>query len=303
MRKNVQKHGLSPRSTAQPRPLRAVPYAGIAVAVLFLLIQVHPRCASAEWYTEAELSASHDDNVNLAADKDDRKYDVSETAHVLVGRHIQLGGTTGIEFSAEVKDAVYSRYEGLDHQEAGLTLSVKQKTGMGSFVPWFRVFGSAAYTDYRESPRSGSYVSGGAEAGERLSERLFGQVGYRYETTTARNQVFDSRESIFSVRGRYLLTETSQVFLSYGAGHGSNVLTEGVAPGYIPSSDEIMIDTFGAPMVTYHVSTRIQTMSAGVVKELDRNWSLSLGFDYYEVHAEGERYPRDMYSGRVVFAY
>ncbi len=99
--------------------------------------------AHAEWFTEADIRAVYDDNVNLAANKQNRKSDASLQSSASFGHYSQLADSTGLAVSAEAKYIDFARFGGLDNLEAGLTASIKYKWGLGSYAPWIRVFGSA----------------------------------------------------------------------------------------------------------------------------------------------------------------
>lgn len=275
-----------------------------AALLLFLALFFVSREACAEWFFDTELGAVYDGNLSRAVDKEDRKGDVALQKRVSIGQHIQPGDSTGLTITANIKDAIHDHYSGLDRLEAGLTISMKYKAGLGSYAPWVSIFGSVAYQDYRESMQTGSLASAGFWAGQRFADRVFAQIGYTYDDRHARNEAFTTSGSTLSIKGDYLLTESTQLSLGYAVRWGTSVMYEPVEPGGpYGSSEGVVVNTFNTLMEAYPVRTETQTLSINGCTMFDRKWSMVVGIDRHEARAEGNRYPDTVVRAALSYAY
>jgi hypothetical protein len=275
-----------------------------AALMLSFALFIISREAGAELLANAEMGAVYDDNLTRAVDREDRKADIAAVARVSIGQHIQPGDSTGLFITANIEDAVYDRYSGLDRREAGLTISMKYKAGLGSYATWISVSGSAAYDDYRESMQSGPLTTLGLQSGKRIAERMFAQAGYTYDDRNARNAAFKTAGSTLSIRGDYLLTESTQLSLGYAVRWGTSVMYEPVEPGGpYGSSEGVVVNTFNTPMEAYPVRTDTRTLSISECTMFDKKWSTVIGIDRHEARAEGNRYPDTLVRAALSYAY
>lgn len=273
-----------------------------AALLTFAMLLAVTGPAHAEWFTGAEIRGLYDDNVNLAANKQDRKGDASLLSSVSFGHYDQLAGSTLFTVSAEAKYSDFARFGGLDNLESGLTASLKYKRGLGSYAPWIRIFGSAKYADFRENIRDTDSVRTGLSLGKRIYERIFTQLGYEYEEGKARNSRFDTRTSVVSARLDYLLTESAQAWIVYALSSGMYVI-------YVPVSrapnvpGAVVVDTFQDPANAFRVHATAQVLSLGASKALASRWSANIGADFINIYGRGRDYPDSLYKAGIVYSY
>jgi hypothetical protein len=270
----------------------------LSLAMLFAVTGT----SHAEWFADAGIRGVYDDNVNLAANKQDRKGDTSLLSSVSLGYYDQLADSTGLTVSAEAKYSDFFRFGGLDNLESGLTASLKYKRGLGSYAPWIRVFGSASYADFRENIRDTDSVRTGLSLGKRMQERIFTQIGYEYDEGRARNSRFDTRSSVVSARLDYLLTQSAQAWIGYAWSSGMYVI-------YVPVSrapnvpGAVIVDTFKDPANAFRVHATAQALSLGASKALASHWSANIGADFINIYGRGRDYPDSLYKAGIVYAY
>lgn len=271
-----------------------------AAAVSLAMLLAVSTTAHAEWFTGAEIRGIFDANVNLAIADQDRKSDVSLLSSVSFGHYFQLAGSTGLSVSAEAKYVDFLRFSGLDNLESGLAASLKYKKGLGSFAPWIKVFGSAKYVDYRDEFRDGNALRSGLLLGKRIFERVFTQIGYEYDTNSARNSRFGTRNSVVSARVDYLLTETVQMWAGYARSRGTYVIYV-ISSAPIPNA--VVVDTFGGPSNAFKVLATTQVFSVGASKALASHWSVDISADLIDIYGRGKEYPDTVYKAGIVYSY
>jgi hypothetical protein len=275
-----------------------------AAALLFIAsFFIVTGAAHAEWFTEAEVSAVYESNVNRAIAGQDRKSDVAMMPAVSFGHYAQLADSTGLAVSADLKYSGFARFSGLDHLETGLAASLKYKWGLGSYAPWVKVFGSGAHSDFREDFRDEDLVRTGLLSGKRIHERIFAEIGYAYESGRARDSRFDTRNSIVSAKIDYLLTESVQVWIGYALGSGIYVVNlpfAGAAP-FIPRA--VIVNTFKQPMGAFQLQATAEILSLGGRKALTNRWSVDISADFVDIFGNERHYPDNVYKAGAVYSY
>jgi hypothetical protein len=277
---------------------------GSAAALLsFAVLFAMTSTAHAEWFTDAEVSAVYESNINRAVVGRDRKSDVALMPAVSFGHYAQLADSIGLAVSADLKYTGFARFDGLDHLESGLTAFLKYKWGLGSYAPWVKVFGSGAHMDYREDFRDEELVRSGLLSGKRINERISAQLGYAYESGSARDSRFDTRNSVISAKIDYLLTESVQTWIGYASGRGvyiANLPFAGAAPS---NPRAVIVNTFKEPMGAFQLHADAQILSLGASKALTSHWSADIGADFVDIFGNGRHYPDSLYKADVVYAY
>jgi hypothetical protein len=222
---------------------------------------------------------------------------------VSFGYYAQLADSIGLAVSADLKYNGFARFSGLDHLESGLTASLKYKWGLGSYAPWVKVFGSGAHRDYREDFRDEDVVRSGLLSGKRINERISAQIGYAYESGSARDSRFDTRNSVVSAKIEYLLTESVQARIGYASGSGiyiANLPFAGAAP---PIPRAVVVNTFKQPMGAFQLRSTTRILSLGASKALTSHWSADISSDFVDIFGNGRHYPDSLYKADVVYAY
>ena len=275
-----------------------------AAALLFLAtFSISADAVHADWFPDAELSAVYESNVNNAVAEQDRKSDVALMPVVSFGHYAQLADSTGLAVSADLKYSGFARFSGLDHLETGLSASLKYKWGLGSYAPWVKVFGSGAYSDFREDFRDEALARTGFLSGKRISERIFAELGYAYESGRARDSRFDTRNSVVSAKLEYLLTESVQTWIGYAWGSGiyiANLPFVGAAPS---NPRAVIVNTFEQPMGAFQLRATAQILSLGARKALTNHWSADISVDFIDIYGNTRHYPDSIYKAGVVYSY
>lgn len=275
-----------------------------AAALLFLAtFFIAANAAHADWFPDAELSAVYESNINRAVAEQDRKGDVALMPVVSFGHYAHLADSTGLVVSADVKYSGFVRFSGLDHLETGLSASLKYKWGLGSYAPWVKVFGSGAHSDFREDFRDEVSARTGLLSGKRISERIFAELGYAYESGRARDSRFDTRNSVVSAKLEYLLTESVQTWIGYAWGSGIYIANLPFV-GAVPSNPRaVIVNTFEQPMGAFQLRATAQILSLGARKALTNHWSADISADFLDIYGNTRHYPDSIYKTGVVYSY
>jgi hypothetical protein len=275
-----------------------------AAALLFIAaLFIMTSAAHAEWLIDAEFSAVYESNINGAIAGQDRKSDVALVPAVSFGHYAQPADSTSIAVSADMKYSGFARFSGLDHLESGLAASVKYKWGLGSYAPWIKIFGSGAHVDFREDFRDEDLARAGLLTGKRMYERIFAQIGYAYESGSARDSRFDTRNGIVSAKLDYLLTESVQTWIGYAFGSGvyiANLPFSGAAP-FNPRA--VVVHTFQQPMGAFQLRADARILSLGARKTVTNHWSVDVSADFIDIFGNERHYPDSIYKVNAAYSY
>jgi len=272
---------------------------GLVFALVFsLTLLCAVGVARADWFSEAALDGVYDNNLSRAVDKSDRKGDFAFAPRISLGQYDQLTDTLGFSLITDIGSGIYTRYDGLDYVNAGLTASLKYKYGLGAYAPWLKGYGTVKYFSYNESMRDGALFSAGVLAGKKIRERMDLQIGYEHENLDARNALFDRKSHAATIKAGFLLTESAQLTLGYAVKRGDVAV-------YAPADEDTVFsaDTFHTPMEIYRVRATTRTISVGLNKTLDSRWWACFSADFSSVRGGGKSYPDTLLKASVRYSY
>jgi len=284
---------------SQVRCLVRTAAALLCIAASFIVTSA----AHAEWLIDAEFIAVYESNINNAVAEKDHKSDVAMMPAVSFGHYAQPADSTSIAVSADMKYSGFARFSGLDHLESGLAASVKYKWGLGSYAPWIKIFGSGAHVDFREDFRDEDLARAGLLTGKRIYERIFAQIGYAYESGSARDSRFDTRNGIVSAKLDYLLTESVQTWIGYAFGSGVYIANRPVSGTAPPNARVFIVNTFGEPMAAFQLNADTQMLSFGARKTLTNRWSVAISADFIDIFGNERHYPDSIYKANAAYSY
>jgi hypothetical protein len=152
-----------------------------AAAALGLLLAAPP--ASAEWgawFAELGTGFEYRDNLNNSAFRDDIEDDGAWTAGGRGGRVYNVSDQTRVSLSLDFASAVQFEFSGLNRVRASGEAAIIHKFGLGPTVPVLRVFGKAGYLAVDDSDRSGGVYETGFKLSKRFTNRLDGDLFFKY---------------------------------------------------------------------------------------------------------------------------
>lgn len=241
----------------------------------------------------------YDDNLTRAQLARDIKADLSLVVSTSGGPRFQLGDHDSLSLKANLAGSKYRDYDGLDNFNAGLALSYRHKFGLGTYVPQLALTGSAARLEYDDRLRDGWLYAAEAEASQRFTERLALRAFMRSERRDAdhvpdrvvsfiRANVFDLRSNSAGIGADFAYSPRYLVSLGYTWHRGDIVsTTQRNLPIFLASSAIAPDPVFGGNTYAYTMQARTRVFSLGVSRELGRQASLSLGYEYRDSRANG----------------
>lgn len=250
--------------------------------------------ASGAWLDEVGVEFDYDDNLTRAQLARDIKGDSALVVSAAGGNHFQLSGQDSIDLTASLATAGYARYQGLDNLSAGLAVAYRRKLGLGPYVPQLSVSGSATRLEYRNDLRDGWLYAAEIEASQRLSERWAVHANYRSEQRNADRtparavsfipaDVFDLRSRSLGVGSDFSLTPEYLLSASFTVHDGDIVsTTQRNLPIFLASSAIAADPVFGDDTFAYKMHAITRVFGLGVSREVGRQGSFSVGYEYRE---------------------
>jgi hypothetical protein len=255
------------------------------------------ECCAA-WVLDAEGGFVFDDNLSRAQLAKDIKSDTAFEASVTAGRQFRLTDSTSVTVTANLRDARYARFSGLDHTDLGLTAAARTKFGMGSFAPWVRAGLSATRLDFRSDIRDGWLYAAGFGGGKRISDRIELAADYAYEYRKAddvetivpgkSNDVFSQKNHTTSVRADFGLSASTLLLLAYSRRSGDITSTTQKNIAIFKTSSALAPDTvFGAGGVAYKLGATTHALSIGTSYAVSPRASLNFAVERTASYGEG----------------
>jgi len=193
--------------------------------LVFVVSAPRARAEWVDWIADAEVDLRYTDNLNNSAFNADEEQDFFWIPAARGGRIFQLTDRTRMSLAAEVAGEIYHEFDGLDAIEAGGSLGLTHKFGVGR-APWLRASFFGGYKEVRESERSGPRLEAGLEIGKRFSPRFDASLAYLYTNrdggdgvapmgSTLPTDVFDQQYHLITLSGNFLLAPPLLVTAGY----------------------------------------------------------------------------------------
>jgi hypothetical protein len=277
------------------------------------------RAEWAEWIADAELGAVYYDNINRSYFASDKRADTALAPSVSLGRYNQLTDSTRLRATADVEAALQSEFESLNYVRAGVTLAMQQKLSFGADAAWLKPRLFAAYTDVGEDTRDGWLYEAGVSAGQRLTPRLDGRIGYIYSSRDGREgevsvagigtDVFDQKGHTLSIDAAYLLT--GRLLLTGGYAFRSGDFDSSCTPDNVSDVlawggvDAITVDdAFTEDFCVYRVSGTTNSVSIDASYSLfGGHGSLNMGYQRNYGEADSVEYESSMVRVSLIYSY
>ena len=241
----------------------------------------------------------YDDNLTRAQLGRDIKGDLALAVSTSGGPRLQLTDHDSLALKGTLAGTKYRHYDGLDNINAGLALGYRHKFGLGPYVPQFALTGSATRLEYDNRLRDGWLYAAEAEASKRVSDRLALRAFVRSERREAdempervvpfiRANVFDLRSRSAGIGAEFACSPRYLVSLGYAWHRGDIVsTTQRNLPIFLASSAIAPDPVFGDNTYAYTMQARTRVVSIGLSREVGRQASVSLGYEYRDSRADG----------------
>ena len=245
------------------------------------------------------VELTYDDNLTRAKLGRDIKDDLALTASTSGGPRFQLTDNDSLSLKGTLAATKYRHYDGLDNINAGLALGFRHKFGLGPYVPQLALTGSARRLEYDSRLRDGWLYAAEAEASKRVTERLALRAFVRSERRESddvparvvpfiRANVFDLSSRSAGIGADFAYDPRYLVSVGYTWHRGDIVsTTQRNLPIFLASSAIAPDPVFGDDTYAYTMPARTRVFSIGVSREVGRQASVSLGYEYRDSRADG----------------
>lgn len=255
--------------------------------------------ASAAPLDDFGVELVYDDNLTRAQLGRDIKGDLALAVSTSGGPRFQLTDYDSLSLRGTLAATKYRHYEGLDNINAGLALGYRRKFGLGPYVPQFALTGSATRLEYDHRLRDGWLYAAEAEASKRVTERVALRAFVRSERRESddvparvvpfiRANVFDLSSRSAGIAADFAYDPRYLVSVGYTWHRGDIVsTTQRNLPIFLASSAIAPDTVFGDNTYAYTMPARTRVFSIGVSREVGRQASVSLGYEYRDSRADG----------------
>ncbi|AYH43064.1 hypothetical protein [Azoarcus sp. DN11] len=255
--------------------------------------------ASANPLDELGVELVYDDNLTRAQLARDIKGDLALAVSGEAGPRFQLTDYDSLSVKASVAGTKYRHYDGLDNLNAALALTYRRKFGLGPYVPQVALTGSAARLEYDSRLRDGWLYAAEAEASKRVSDRLVLRTFVRSERRESdhvpervvpfiRANVFDLGSRSLGIGADFACAPRYLVSVGYTWHHGEIVsTTQRNLPIFLASSAIAADPVFGSDTFAYTMRAQTGVASIGVSREIGRQATFAIGYEYRSSHADG----------------
>ncbi|NMF91007.1 hypothetical protein [Aromatoleum petrolei] len=269
---------------------------GRLACLAFALSTLHAWAAP---FDDLGVELVYDDNLTRAQLGRDIKGDLALAVSTSGGPRFQLGDHDSLSLKGTLVATKYRHYDGLDNINAGLALGYRRKFGLGPYVPQLALTGSAARLEYDSRLRDGWLYAAEAEASKRVSDRLALRAFVRSERREAddvpervvpfiRANVFDLGSRSAGIGADFAYDPRHLVSIGYTWHRGDIVsTTQRNLPVFLASSAIAPDPVFGDDTYAYTMHARTRVFSIGLSRELSRQASFSLGYEYRDSRADG----------------
>lgn len=255
--------------------------------------------APAAPFDQAGVEIVHDDNLTRAQLGRDIKVDTAIVLSASGGPRFQLTDHGSLSLKGTLAGSKYAHYDGLDNVQAGLALAYRRKFGLGPYVPQAGLTVSATRLDHRQGLRDGWLYAAEADVAKRLSDRWALRVFARRERREAddtpdrvvpfiRANVFDLSSNSWGLAADFIPASGYVLSAGYTWHQGDIVsTTKRNFPIFLASSAIAPDPVFGHDTYAYTMPARTGVLSLGVSREIGRQATLSLGYEYRDSRARG----------------
>jgi hypothetical protein len=206
------------------------------------------------------------------------------------GYSFTVGGDLGGE--------AYHRITGLNNASLNAAFALKKKWGLGAFVPWVRISGTAARLSYKDGYRDAWDYRATLASGRRIDERWNLWAEYTYESRVASaapevvpglsGDAYSQVSHNLAAYAEYSLTERTFLSLGLSGRHGDVVSTsEPNATIYYASRALAEDPAFGPEAYAYKLPGTTWGARVGISCATTEHSLLGAGFEHFDTNADG----------------
>ena len=238
----------------------------------------------------AELSLTHDDNLNRNIIAIDEVKDTFATATIGAQTAVRLSAFDYISYNARFKHEHYNKSAGLNNAEVGVGIKYNIKPVPGFTQPVYIFSADIALIDSSTDIRDTTAFNTGLTVSAWITNKLSARGGVSYRIKDSDSRVFDNKDLRLFINGDLLFTEHLTAYATINYINGQAVSTVDVSASspeilsIINLADQIEFDpTFEANQLAYRIDAKTRVMTLGMNYAIAQNHSLD--FSVRNVHS------------------
>lgn len=283
--------------------MRVPAFTGAPLAIAICCGAMHG--ARADWIREFKAEGLYNSNVSRSNRPADRLDDFALGGSARVGKFTQLADGLRLAFTLDLDGQFFAEYQDLNNASAGATASLRYRFGLGARALFVRAEGSVRWADFDDELQDGVRTRVALVAGKRVLERLELQVGYVFDQTETRTELYDQEGHAGLVRATFDLTDRTQLSAEYSRRHGQ-VISYAVPPRPdLPALANVglEVNTFGTPYVAYNLDATTQRAAFSIRHALTQTLGLSLSYEWQQTSRSHVQYLNHVVLAAVQFSF
>ena len=276
-----------------------------STVLLLCLLSAIPLSALAQGNVDVSVESLYNDNISRSIQTIDIHSDLNLKLAANAGYYWQVADYTGISLLGSFTNTVYQSYSGLNNIEAGLGLLIKHKFGIGEMAPALSFELGFRRNQFNLNNRDAWVYSTGVVFNKRLSQRLSGNAGLRFEQRDGDHNVpkfnpanptaklkpgnsWDVQTRSVFVSGEWEISESMWLNSSFQLQDGEVVCTATPFPQMLNDATAVTFDTlFGAQTVAYRIPALTKIVTLDLNRALLAAGTGYFGFEYQDSRGNG----------------
>lgn len=238
-------------------------------------------------------------NANLSSDKIGA---LQTEWNLLASERYGLGRDDSFHPAIHVGAEWWPRFRGLNRYMGGARFEFRHKFGLGPLATTLFAEVGGDFVAAQETGRRGTSAHLLFGVRKRFDDVWQASLTQEYARQDARAAVFDRRGGETKLEVSRDLNDVARLTVTLGYRDG-DVLSYGTPPRpdlVALAPNRLEVDTFGRPMVAYSVDARTVSAKAAVIRALDENSALILGYQYRETERSPLKYVNHLVSLSLV---
>lgn len=278
--------------------------AGLLLLTCVALVAT-PAAQADEWapnFTGTFTWQDNASNANLASDKVGA---LQTEWDILASERYSLGRDDSFHPAIHVGAEWWPKFRGLNRYMGGARFEWRHKFGLGPLATTIFAEAGGDFVAAQETGRRGTSAFLAFGVRKRFNDLWQASLTQEYSQHNARYAVFDRRGGETKLEIGRDLTDVARITLSLRYRDG-DVLSYGTPPRpdlVDLAPNRLDVDTFDRPMVAYSVDARTLGAKAAVVRALDENSAVILGYEYRKTERSPLRYVNHLVSLALVYQF
>lgn len=260
---------------------------------LALMLALFNVCHATNLLIDAELSATHDNNVSRATSSADIKSDNILAVGVTARQAYRVNSSSGVLLRGGVVLAELAQYDELSQIAVSGSVIYRLQPVVGYSTPVFDIETSLERTMFRDSDiRDGTIVQASFAASSRITDRIRLRSGVGLERRWAdEGDVYQWQRGKLFFSADYKPTDRSTIYINLTRLYGDQVFTTSPSLDFRNVAKAVADDPVFGTRRAYRLGARADQLEAGLSIPLSTDQTLDIGASYSNIDADsGRRY-------------